>query len=157
MQEISISTKMKTTGIFSVLIFHILFCVYGSMLCLYECSSFIHDAIRNTHWIWHTFFYPDETMICYVVIPLCLFGVISSLIIIVIMIRDRNAITVIPACGTLAITLFLHFFVLWSETDRFPGIVYGSICWASVGWYLFDIIYVIRYFDKRGICQSGVS
>lgn len=96
-------------------------------------------------------------MICYVVIPLWLFGVISSLIIIVIMIRDRNAITVIPACGTLAITLFLHFFVLWSETDRFPGIVYGSICWASVGWYLFDIISVIRYFDKRGICQSGES
>lgn len=138
--------QIKKAGAVVVLIFHILFCVYGSMLCLYRCSSFINGVIWNIHWLWATFFKPDETMIWYVVFPLWFFGVISSLIIIVTRIRNRNTVYVITVCVTLAVTFFLTFFVLSAPIDRFPRIVHDLICWASAGWYLFDVIYVIRYY-----------
>ena len=84
-------------------------------------------------------------MIWYVVFPLWFFGVISSLIIIVTRIRKRNTVYVITVCVTLAVTFFLTFFVLSAPIDL-PRIVHDLICWASAGWYLFDVIYVIRYY-----------
>ena len=93
--------------------------------------------------ICYAIFAPSEDMIIKVA-PWWLTGMAATFIIIVIMIKNKAAKYSIPVCVTLAVAIIV--FGTIPNGYYFSEQIYNLICWAASCWYLFDIIYVLRYF-----------
>ena len=117
---------------------HMIFCLYYSALCLFNCFTPFNQFTFQIKI--YKAFYPSETMMFWIYLPIILFGLVFTVLL---MIRNKKKPFLISLCFTIILSVFL--FLIFGNGYYLKTLPYTAIYWCSSIWFLIDILLCFLY------------